>query len=432
MDLMNKSELIACDLEEKIRTGVYLDKLPSEQQVASQYSTTRVTAARALNLLVERSLAFRVPFKGTFVKKEEPREIRVMGNDHFFRCLSDYVPRRFPGLSLLQVQEVDQADLLIMTTFVPFEYEKSLLPFPSSLLERIEQSGEYYPLASKLHTSGGNCYGVPALFSPFLLAYDRKIMERLDTSFDPYRLTLEKLQALKKKALAMDIALFDPRYSPESLFSSILSNLVELPLAKEDFLRAFELFEALIESANQQRFLFRMITRHGAALLKRNGNDFDIAPVPLINGKRHCSLASEAIFVSRNADKPGTLFEICEASIMPEFQRLLTAGHYAIPIHRGCALDSLGCTSYRDDFFFAEIKNLSSLREQLPFSVKREIRFAFRGGRLSASDKDNILQALEYSANERRRNQAMLKCAHHYSTSIVVGEPRFSNCTLKP
>lgn len=419
MDMLNKSENIANAIEKKIGDGFYTDKLPSEQMVADEYATARMTAAKALNLLVERGLAVRVPFRGTYLRKAGQREVRVMGNEHFTNCLAEYVPRRFPGITIVPVRKIDDAELMILTTFTPFEYETRLLPLPRSMVERIEKADRHYAISTKLHCSGRNCYGIPALFSPFMMAYDRTLMRKMDPEFEPYSLTLEKMAALKKKAAALNLGLFNPLQNPESLFCSILNNM-EFPLKKRDFLKTFELFESLTESGNREGYLFQMITRHGASALQKNGMDFDIAPIPLIHGTRYCTLASETLFVSRDAENPERLFEICEASVMPDFQRLLTAGHYAIPIHRDCALDSVGCPGYRDDFFFAEIGNLFFGRDNLPFPVKREIRFAFEKGSLTEESKENILRAHGYTESESRRNRALLERIHHYTESTVA------------
>ncbi len=420
MEMLNKSEAIAKAIEEKIRNGVYTDKLPSEQMVADEYATARMTAAKALNLLVERGLAVRVPFRGTYVRKMEQRKIRVMGNEHFLRCLAEYVPRCFPGVSIVPVQKLDEAELMILTTFTPFEYENRLLPLPQAMIERIEKADRHYPLATKLHCSGKNCYGIPALFSPFLMAYDRKIMQKLAPGFDPYALTLEKILTLKKKAEALNIALFSPVQNPESLFYSILYNMPDFPPKRKDYQKTFELFDSLTDTGNREQSLFQMITRHGATMLHRKEVSFDICPIPLINGTRYCSLASETLFVNRDAEKPELLFEICGASVMPDFQRLLTAGHYAIPIHRDCALDSIGCPGYRDDFFFAEISHLYFGRGKLPFPVKREIRFAFNNETFTEEGKENILKALGYTESESRRNRILLEKTHYYTESVVA------------
>lgn len=420
MELLNKSEAIANAIEKKICDGEYMDKLPSEQMVADEYTTARMTAAKALNLLVERGLAVRVPFRGTYVRKTEQRKIRVMGNEHFTRCLADYVPRHFPGVSIVPVQKIDEAELMILTTFTPFEYESRLLPFPHTMIDRIEKADRHYPLATKLHCSGKNCYGIPALFSPFLMAYDRKNMRKLDPGFDPYALSLEKILLLKKKAEALNIALFSPLQNPESLFYSILYNMPDFPPKKKDYQKTFELFESMTNTGNKEQYLFWMIPRHGAAILQKQGKDFDISPIPTINETRYCSLASETLFVNRDAESPELLFEICEASVMPDFQRLLTAGHYAIPIHRDCALDSIGCPGYRDDFFFAEISNLFFGRGNLPFPVKREIRFAFDKGTFTEESKENILRALGYTERESRRNRFLLEKTHYYTESVVA------------
>lgn len=420
MKMLNKSETIADAIEKKIGNGVYTDKLPSEQIVADEYATTRMTAAKALNLLVERGLAVRILFRGTYVRQAEQRKIRVMGNEHFVKCLTEYVPRHFPGVSIVPVRKIDEAELMILSTFTPFEYESRLLPLPHSMIERIEKADRHYPLATKLHCSGGDCYGIPALFSPFLMAYERKNMRKLDPGFDPYALTLEKILVLKEKADALNISLFGLFQNAESLFYSILNNMPDFPPKKNGFRKIFEVFESLTDAGNREEYLFRMISRHGAAMLMKEGVDFDICPIPLINGTRYGTLASETLFVNRDVKNPGLLFDICEASVMPDFQRLLTAGHYAIPIQRDCALESIGCPGYRDDFFFAEISNLFFGRGTLPFPVKREIRFAFDRQTLTEESRKDILRALEYTESESRRNRVLLEKKHYYTKGVVA------------
>ncbi len=420
MELSNKSEMIARAIEKKIYDGTYTGKLPSEQAVATEYDTARMTAAKALNLLVTRGLAVRVPFKGTYVKNTEERVIRVMGNEYFFNRLADYVPRRFPGYSVALTKDIDDAELMILTTFTPFEYESRLLPLPDALVERIEKEERHYPLATQLHRRGKHCYGMPALFSPFMLAYDRAAMRRVDPKFVPYELTLDKMFALQKKAASLNIPFISTWSAQESLFYSFLHNISESTPSRKDFQQAFDTFERLTAGDGGKSPLFQMVTRHKAAALQREGYDFDISPIPLINGTRYCALASEGLFVSRDADTPEILFDICEASVMPDFQRILTAGHHAIPIHRDCSLDSIGCPQYRDDFFFAEIPNLTFGRYRIPFPIQREIRFAFGEGALTKEGKEQILQVLDYVENESRRNRSLLRKMHYYTESVTA------------
>ncbi len=420
MKRLNKSEKIADAIAQQIRSGVLTDKLPSEQTIAKEYDTARMTAGKALNILVARNLAERIPFKGTYVKKIRHRTVRTMGQPEFVRHLAEYVSRNFPGVSMVPVSSVDEAELMVLTTFTPFEYETRLRPLPRELVERVEKSGQYYPMAVNLHRRGKDCYGIPAMFSPFLMAYDKKIMRELDPGFEPYELSLEKLLELKKRARTSGVRLIGRREGMEALFYSILYDLSETP-GQPEFQKAFELFDAVTGDDDLPRFLFQMVTRHSMAQIQeREPGVFDVAPMPELNGRRCCSLASEALFVNRDADDFELLFELCEATLSPEFQRTFNLTRRAIPIHRGCALDSIGATRYRDDFFFAEVDHLYSEPVPLPFAVRREVRFAFRRSGeskviLAETDKANIFHAFDHELNEQKRNRLMLDQTHYYT-----------------
>jgi GntR family transcriptional regulator len=56
-------------LHDQIRTGVYppRSRVPSEQELATQYGVSRMTARKSLDALVTQGLLFRRPGKGTFV-----------------------------------------------------------------------------------------------------------------------------------------------------------------------------------------------------------------------------------------------------------------------------------------------------------------------------------------------------------------------------
>lgn len=67
---MFKYEVIAEDIQDKIRKGVYRadEKLPQEMELCKQYDASRITIREALDLLVYRGLITRRRGAGTFVK----------------------------------------------------------------------------------------------------------------------------------------------------------------------------------------------------------------------------------------------------------------------------------------------------------------------------------------------------------------------------
>ena len=56
-------------LHDQIRSGQYplRSRVPSEQELATQYGVSRITARKSLDVPVTQGLLFRRPGKGTFV-----------------------------------------------------------------------------------------------------------------------------------------------------------------------------------------------------------------------------------------------------------------------------------------------------------------------------------------------------------------------------
>lgn len=68
----------------KVKNKEYLpgEAIPSERTLAETYGVNRMTVKRALNNLVEKGYLYRVPSKGTFVKKENTQKV-IWGNDNY-------------------------------------------------------------------------------------------------------------------------------------------------------------------------------------------------------------------------------------------------------------------------------------------------------------------------------------------------------------
>ena len=69
IQLITKYQQVAEIIEEKIKTGEYLPgtKIPSERELAKQYSISHMTANKAMSLLVAKGLLKRVHGNGTFI-----------------------------------------------------------------------------------------------------------------------------------------------------------------------------------------------------------------------------------------------------------------------------------------------------------------------------------------------------------------------------
>lgn len=63
---------ISLVLEEKIKEGVYTEKIPSERELMDQYSVSRTTIREAVLRLVNNGVLKKVHGKGTFIKEKAP------------------------------------------------------------------------------------------------------------------------------------------------------------------------------------------------------------------------------------------------------------------------------------------------------------------------------------------------------------------------
>lgn len=115
MDLQRKGmpiyRQIAYQLIGEIQSGVYQpgDRLPSENQLATQYQVHRLTIRQALTLVVEQGLAFRHQGKGTFVR--EPRlSYGINQCTNFSHTLQEL--GYLPSLKILKVQSIPATELL--------------------------------------------------------------------------------------------------------------------------------------------------------------------------------------------------------------------------------------------------------------------------------------------------------------------------------
>src|SRR5699024_4327541 len=68
----------------KVKDKEYLpgEAIPSERVLAETYGVNRMTVKRSLNNLAEKGYLYRIPGKGTFVKKENSQKV-IWGNDNY-------------------------------------------------------------------------------------------------------------------------------------------------------------------------------------------------------------------------------------------------------------------------------------------------------------------------------------------------------------
>lgn len=67
---LKKYEVVAMELEKRIKDGVYQEKLPGTRSLSEELNTNAMTLGNAVRLLVEKGLLERIPKSGTYVREE--------------------------------------------------------------------------------------------------------------------------------------------------------------------------------------------------------------------------------------------------------------------------------------------------------------------------------------------------------------------------
>ncbi len=98
---------IADDLVSKIKSGTYQegDMLPPENLLLETYSVSRMTVRKALALLVEQDLLYRVKGRGTFIKKHKSAVHDAFYLRGFYACVKAQGKEPTTEIVTFEVQE---------------------------------------------------------------------------------------------------------------------------------------------------------------------------------------------------------------------------------------------------------------------------------------------------------------------------------------
>jgi hypothetical protein len=426
MTVFNKSEMIANTLMEQIRSGALSGRLPSDKKVAEDFGVALMTATRALTLLQERGAVVRVPRKGTFVLARSGAEIKIKCLPRFFEIFKKWMTVHHPEVELLHLplRDGEKGDLRVLTTHAIFtDYDADSCQFSKAREQRLRQSGRFWESLFELYSKNNRLFGVPYLFSPILLHYNRSLMRQIDPAFSPVELDFEKFVVLLEKAVKSGYGGIDLQCFGEAFFFNTVYCIAGHQPDEKAIMTAAALFEELVlrhgENFAGGETLFALSPRHQT--YDSNFEDYDIAPMPFINGVRACPLASEALVVSSHCADTEFLHDICEETLTPEFQRLVTAGSYGVAADRSIAVDSLKTSVRRDDFFFTEVANSAVIFQDYSLEMVQDISLCigdFRSGSIgSAEFKAGLSEALarQKRAEKRKKRFIEMHVSNEYS-----------------
>ena len=196
--------MIANALFDRIRSGELTGQLPSDKKVAEDFGVALMTATRALTLLQERGAVVRIPRKGTFVLAGDARELTVSCLPRFFEIFRKWMQIHHPEITLKHQPPRSgySGDLRVMTTYSIFtSYDVEISQFSRLREERLRQSGRFWDKLCDLYHKDNRLYGVPYLFSPVLLHYNRSLMREIAPDFDPVALDWDTFTGILEKAV---------------------------------------------------------------------------------------------------------------------------------------------------------------------------------------------------------------------------------------
>jgi len=355
----SKSQMIAESLGSRILSGEISGRLPAEQELAKQFCVSPVTAAKALNILRDRGVVKRVARWGTFTVPQEKVVLKIRFSDgDMIPRFTDYVGRKFPQVEIEPVSQIEKVDAAICSSTLSFFPGEYFLSWPRERVARLRADNRFFPQVFEFFAVGGVVWGIPFVFSPVALLYNKELMRRVDPDFAPYALTYEKMLDLQKK-LPAGVRFGSGR--GESLMLSFIYDLsaggqkgLDVYRKAVEMLSAFD-FYGTYEDFSAGRTLF---TTGFRSKLHRLGSRFDVCPMPEVNGFRLCHTASQTFWVRNTTEHADLLFDIGESLFDDAFQQSLAAARINIPAAVSAAVPAMDSRVFRDDIFFNEIRNM--------------------------------------------------------------------------
>ena len=196
---MTKSEEIAESIFLQIRSGALTGRLVSEQKLAKQCGVSPVTAAKALNILRDQGVVERIPGQGTFVTEQKKTVVKIKFDRYFARKMIPLLEHHFPHVQIEESADMEEADGVVFSTTIPFFPGEYFLPWPQERVENLKNSGRFYPQVFEFHHVRRAVWGIPYLFFPDVLFYNKEIMRSIEPDFNPYDITFDDLLRLQAK-----------------------------------------------------------------------------------------------------------------------------------------------------------------------------------------------------------------------------------------
>ncbi len=373
--MKRKFNEIAEELQGMIDRGEYVDRLPSEQELAQIFDTATVTVRRALDVLLARGIIRKVPYVGTFVHRENRKKVRIAWTNNPFRdeCnheIQEMVKNHFKDFAVefdseRAPSEMADYDLIRSVATNTISFSDHVLPLPLEVVEKY-QSDEYFQEPFKVHRVNNFQYSMPILFSPSVLLLNRKKLEGFNREIGPYDLTWDLLLELNEYARENNFRLCGILEALNLLRCMIFSDTVNGSLSEvnvkklqEKIHKAWPLLTADSIHEDDVEPLMIWSCRQGLLRLKAP-EDYLIVAYPVFQqGEKPWNLVTgEFLMLSNRSKVQAEAIQVMEYMLSADIQRIVGRSKTGLPILKAAAVDSINSRRYRDDIFLNETPNM--------------------------------------------------------------------------
>ena len=419
--MKSKFHEIAEALQERIDSGYYTDRLPSEQELAQQFNTALATIRKSLDILLARGIIRKVPYVGTFLQREARKTVRIAWRPLNFcqegdREIREAVTKHFRDFSVEFVSDfktidIRDCDLIRSVATASLSFSESVLPLPLDVIEKY-RSDNYFAKPFQAHQLNSFHYAMPILFSPSILVLDLELSADFGRDLGPYDLTWDTLAELAEYARKKGIPLCDDR-EILNLFRCLIyadtpnDTLTEIDVKKLKQ-RIHKAWPILTErtSGTTEKHLLTWSCRQSLPGQLRSGKYALLANPASHGGEASRNLITgEFLLISNRTKLFSEAVEVMEYMLCPEIQHLIAKYKMGLPVLKSAALDSICSRYYRDDIFLNEIPNMlvnNASEQDFLFRLEAFSRAILRGELTG----EQYLAHLEYEIDMAHRKAA--------------------------
>ncbi len=420
--MKRKFNEIAEELQGMIDRGEYVDRLPSEQELAQIFDTATVTVRRALDVLLARGIIRKVPYVGTFVHRENRKKVRIAWRSNAFWAkenheIQEAVKNHFKDFAVEFDPECDSSDVMdydlirsVATSTISFS--DYVLPLPLEVVEKY-QSEEYFQEPFKAHRINNFQYAMPILFSPSVFLLDRKKLEGFGRDIGPYDLTWDLLLELSEYARKNNFRLCALHEAGNLIRSMIFSdtengglNEIDVKKLRDKIHSAWPvLTDSSLKDDNREP-LMTWSCRQGLLRLNMLENYLIVACPVFHQGEKPWNLITgEFLLLSNRSKVQPEAIQVMEYMLSADIQRIIGRSKTGLPILKAAAVDSINSRHYRDDIFLNEIPNMlvnNTSEQEFLLRLSSFLHSIFSG----EMTEEQFGKCLEYEINMAHRKAA--------------------------